>query len=398
MRRRPTRMDSVQSPIIPAINRIVAECPGTIYLGQGTVHYGPPPQAIEAVRRALAEPSTHEYNVAAGLPELIERIAAKLAAENHIDVKRGRGLMVTAGANMAFCHAVDAITAPGEEIILNAPYYFNHEMAIRMADCTPVSVATDDAYQPRIDALRAAITPRTRAIVTVTPNNPSGAVYPEALLRDLDALCREHGIYHICDETYEYFTYGAARHFSAGSLAGAEERTISIYSLSKAYGFAGWRIGYMAYPEHLESALAKIQDTVLICPPVASQIAACAALDVGRGYCEAYVRELAEVRDVVVSQLPALADGAFYCFVKVHPGVGRDPMNSKTLAERLIREHRVAVLPGTTFGMNDGCYLRVAFGALQKATVEEGIGRLVHGLRKIAGWGLAAPRLALRRW
>jgi aspartate/methionine/tyrosine aminotransferase len=383
--RHPTRMDAVQSPIIPAINAIVAECPGTVYLGQGVVHYGPPPAAIEAVRRALAEPSTHEYHAAAGLPQLLDRIAAKLAGENHIDVKRGRGLMVTAGANMAFCHAVQAITAPGDEVILNAPYYFNHEMAIRMADCTAVSVATDRAYQPRIDALRAAITSRTRAIVTVTPNNPSGAVYGEALLRALDALCREHGIYHICDETYEYFTYGPARHFSAGSLPGAEERTISIYSLSKAYGFAGWRIGYMAYPQHLESALAKIQDTVLICPPVASQIAAAAALDVGRSYCEPYVRELAEVRDIVVSQLGALADGAFYCFVKVdcHPRVGGDPITSMTLAERLIREHRVAVLPGTTFGMNDGCYFRVAYGALQKAIVAEGIGRLVRGLREI---------------
>ena len=361
---------------------------GTVYLGQGVVHYGPPPAAIEAVRRALAEPSTHEYQLAAGLPQLLDRVAAKLAAENRIDVARGRGLMVTAGANMAFCHAVQAITAPGDEIILNAPYYFNHEMAIQMADCTAVSVATDDAYQPRIDALRAAITSRTRAIVTVTPNNPSGAMYGEAQLRALDALCREHGIYHICDETYEYFTYGSARHFSAGSLPGAEERTISIYSLSKAYGFAGWRIGYVAYPEGLAPSMAKIQDTVLICPPVVSQIAASAALDVGRSYCEPYVRELAGIRDIAVSQLSTLAprvhvpaaDGAFYCFVKVDTSM--DPM---MLTERLIREYRVAVLPGTTFGMNDGCYFRIAYGALQKAAVAEGIGRLVRGLREIVG-------------
>ncbi len=398
MVRPPTRMDLVQSPIIPAIGAIVQECPGTVYLGQGVVHYGPPQAAIEAVRRALAEPSTHEYQLAAGLPQLLDRVSAKLAAENRIDVKRGRGLMVTAGANMAFCHAVQAITAPGDEIILNAPFYFNHEMAIQMADCTAVSVATDDAYQPRIDALRSAITSRTRAIVTVTPNNPSGAVYGEARLSALDALCREHGIYHICDETYEYFTYGSARHFSAGSLPGAEECTISIYSLSKAYGFAGWRIGYMAYPEHLETAMAKIQDTVLICPPVASQVAAAAALDVGRSYCEPYVRELSEIREIVLSQLATLAplvhvpaaDGAFYCFVKVDtpPSPRRRPgpnLDSMTLAERLIREHRVAVLPGTTFGMHDGCYFRIAYGALQKATVAEGIGRLVRGLRAIVG-------------
>ena len=384
----PTRMDAVQSPIIPAIQSIMQETPGTISLGQGVVHYGPPRGAIEAVAKALAEPSTHEYQHGFGLQRLRDGLAAKLLAENRVDAKHGRGLMVTAGANMAFCHAVQAITAPGDEVILNAPYYFNHEMAIQMADCVAVRVATDDAYRPRIDALRAAITGRTRAIVTVTPNNPSGAVYGEELLRALDALCRERGIYHICDETYEYFTYGSARHFSAGSIPGAEERTISIHSLSKAYGFAGWRIGYMAYPAHLEPAMAKIQDTVLICPTVASQIAAIAALEAGRAYCEPHVRELAEIREIVLTQLSTLAprvhvpvaDGAFYCFLKVDTS-----MNEMTIAERLIREHRVAVLPGFTFGMEDGCYFRIAYGALQKDTVTEGIGRLVRGLRAILG-------------
>jgi len=379
-------MDVVQSPIIPTIGALIRENSGTISLGQGVVHYGPPPAAIEAAGRALAERSTHEYQPAAGLPQLLDRIAAKLAAENGIDASRGRRLMVTAGGNMAFCHAVQAITVPGDEIILNTPFYFNHEMAIEIAGCAAVSVATDDSYRPRVDALRAAITSRTRAIVSVTPNNPSGAVYGEATLRAVDDLCRERGIYHFCDEAYEYFTYGAARHFSTGSIPGAQERTISLYSLSKAYGFAGWRIGYMAYPEHLHTAMMKIQDTVLICPPVASQVAAGAALDVGRAYCEPYLRELAEVRDLVLSQLSTLeprvhvpsADGAFYCFVKAET-----PMDPMTIVERLVREHRVAVLPGTTFGMTDGCYFRIAYGALQKATVAEGIGRLVRGLRDI---------------
>ena len=376
-------MDAVQSPIIPIIGALVRATPGCISLGQGVVHYGPPPAALEAVASALSKRSTHEYQPVPGIPPLVDRVAAKLKAENGIDAKRGSALMVTAGGNMAFCHAIDAITAPGDEIILNLPFYFNHEMAIHMAGCVAVPVATDDAYQPRVDAIRAAITGRTRAIVTVTPNNPTGAVYPEATLRALDALCREHGIYHICDEPYEYFTYGSARHFSAGSIEGAEAYTFSLYSLSKAYGFAGWRIGYMAYPEALRAAMMKIQDTVLICPPVASQIAALGALEVGRAYCEPYLRDLADVRELVLSKLAALAplvrvpkaEGAFYCFVKVETSM--DPM---TIAERLIREYGVAVLPGTTFGMHDGCYLRIAYGALQKETVEEGLGRLVKGL------------------
>ncbi len=381
-----TRMDVVQAPIVPVIGALIRQVPGTISLGQGVVHYGPPQAAIDAARVALTDPATHEYQDGAGLPALVERLAAKLRSENGVDVQRGARLMVTAGANMAFVHAVLAITAPGDEIILNVPFYFNHEMAIQMADCTAVRVATDARYQPRLDALRAAITDRTRAIVTVTPNNPSGAVFSEEALRDINALCRDRGIYHIADEVYEYFTYGSARHVSSGSFPGAEGHTIAMYSLSKGYGFAGWRIGYMTYPEHLELAMAKSQDTIVVCAPVVSQVAAIAAIEVGRSYCEPHVRELASIRDIVVSKLATLApqvsvpaaDGAFYVLLKVETAL--EPM---AIAERLIRDHKVAVIPGPAFGMTEGCYFRVAYGALQKATVAEGIGRLVTGLGSI---------------
>jgi aspartate/methionine/tyrosine aminotransferase len=255
-----------------------------------------------------------------------------------------------------------------------------------MAGCRVVRVPTDERYQLRLDLIAAAVTSRTRAIVTVSPNNPSGAVLSEQSLREVNALCRERGLYHIADEPYEYFTYGSARHVSPGSFPGAAAHTISMYSLSKAYGFAGWRIGYMVYPEHLASAMIKSQDTILICPTIAAQVGAAAALGVGRSYCVPYVQELASIRGIVTSRLAALgslatvpaADGAFYCLMKVNTA-----LHPLAVAERLIREHRVAVIPGTAFGMSEGCYFRVAYGALQKDTVAEGIGRLVDGLRAI---------------
>jgi aspartate/methionine/tyrosine aminotransferase len=381
-----SRMDAVQPPIVPVLGEIIRQVPGTISLGQGVVHYGPPPEALEKIHAALGSPATHEYQDGAGLPLLLDAIARKLAAENGIAVGRGTSVMVTAGANMAFMHAVFAITEPGDEVILNVPFYFNHEMAIQMAGCTPVRVAMDARYQLRPEALRRAITDRTRAIVTVSPNNPTGAVLSEASLREISAICRERGIFHISDEVYEYFTYGSARHFSPASLPGADAFTISMYSLSKAYGFAGWRIGYVAYPDHLSDAMMKSQDTILVCPTVASQVGAAAALEVGRSYSVPHVRELAAIRDIVVRQLAALeplasvpaAEGAFYCLLRVDTDM--DPL---VLAERLIREHRVAVVPGPAFGMTDGCYFRVAYGALRKETVTQGIGRLVDGLRRI---------------
>jgi aspartate/methionine/tyrosine aminotransferase len=379
-------MDRIQPPIIPIVGGIIRESPGTISLGQGVVHYGPPAAAIDAARAALARPGTHEYQDGAGLPALRARIASKLSAENAIDIAQGSRIMVTAGANMAFMHAVLATTSPGDEVILPVPFYFNHEMAIEMAGCRAVRVPTDEHYQLRLDEIARAITSRTRAVVTISPNNPSGAVLGESSLRAVNDLCRDAGVYHISDEPYEYFTYAAARHVSPGSFRNASGHTISMYSLSKAYGFAGWRIGYLAYPEHLEAAMMKSQDTILICPTVVAQEAAIGALDVGRPYCEPFVRELASVRNAVVSELETLrplasvpaADGAFYMFLKVNTAI--EPL---TLAERLIREHKVAVVPGPAFGMAEGCYFRVAYGALQKATVAEGIGRLVSGLRAI---------------
>jgi aspartate/methionine/tyrosine aminotransferase len=381
-----SRMDAIQAPIIAVIGDLIRQTPGTISLGQGVVHYGPPPAALKEAARAVTNSSTHDYQPASGQPALIAAIELKLRRDNGIDVARGSRIMVTAGGNMAFVHAVLAITEPGDEVILPVPFYFNHEMAIQMASCRVVPVPTDSRYQLDVDALRAAITPRTRAVVTISPNNPTGAVFPELLLREVNALCRDGGIYHISDEAYEYFTYGSARHVSPGAFADAEGHTISLYSLSKTYGMAGWRIGYMSYPQRLAAAMAKVQDTVLICPPVISQVTAAAAMETGPAYCRGHVAALAEVRDVVLAELGSLeplcsvppAEGAFYCCLRVN--VKADPMR---VAERLIREHRVAVIPATAFGLTDGCYFRVAYGALEKATVAEGIGRLVNGLKEI---------------
>jgi len=381
-----SRMDAIQAPIVAVIGDLIRQSPGTISLGQGVVHYGPPSEVARAVEAALSKPDTHQYNDGHGLPELLSTIEAKLRDENGIELGGNGRIMVTAGANMAFMHAVMAITTPGDEVILPIPFYFNHEMAIEMAGCRALRVPTDDRYQLDLDAIDRAITSRTRAIVTISPNNPTGAVLEPASLRAVNELCRARGLYHIADEPYEYFTYGSARHFSPHSLPGAVNHTISMYSLSKAYGFAGWRVGYMVYPEHLASAMIKSQDTILICPTMAAQVGAAAALRVGRSYCANYLAELASVRDIVLTELSALAplasvptaDGAFYALLRV-----RTDMKPLPLAERLIREHRVAVIPGDAFGMTDGCYFRVAYGALQKATVAEGIGRLVAGLRAI---------------
>ncbi|MFM8394976.1 MAG: aminotransferase class I/II-fold pyridoxal phosphate-dependent enzyme, partial [Acidobacteriota bacterium] len=290
------------------------------------------------------------------------------------------------GGNIAFNNALLAIVDPGDEVILNLPYYFNHEMAIVMANCRPVLVPTDAQYQLQPKLIEAAITPRTRAVVTVSPNNPTGMVYPEAALREVNQLCRERGIYHIHDEAYEYFTYGAARHFSPGSIEGSSGHTISLFSLSKSYGFASWRIGYQVVPAHLYEAINKVQDTLLICPPVVSQYAAVGAMEAGSAYCRAKLPDLDAVRQLALGELRGLgerclvpaSDGAFYFLLRLSTD-----QPAMTIVERLIREHKVAAIPGTAFGIDDGCTLRVSYGALQRETVVEGLGRLISGLNTI---------------
>ncbi len=382
----------MRSPVIPVIADLIRAHPGTISLGQGVVGYGPPAQAAAAIGRFLADPLNHRYQAVGGIPPLIEALTRWMATEHGVRVgaEHVNRLMVTAGGNNAFLAAVLAIADPGDEVILPAPYYFNHEMAVTMADCRPVPVPTDSAHQLDLATIRAAITPRTRAIVTVSPNNPTGAVYPAATLRAVNALCAERGIYHLSDEAYAPFTWDGTEHFSPASLPGAAGHTISLHSMSKAFGFASWRIGWLVFPAPLESALRKVQDTLVICPPVVSQFAALGALEAGGDWVRGKVARIADNRRILRDALRPLgeegrvtappADGAFYFLVRA-----RSTRPALELAERLVREHGVAVVPGSAFGDAVGCSLRVAYGALTPDTAAEGVGRLVRGLRALVG-------------
>ena len=378
-------MDAVQLPVVPIVADLIREIPGTISLGQGVVCYGPPEAAMRNIIAHGAQLDQF-YGPVEGIPELAGILKRKLADENRIVINDERRLVVTAGANMGFLNALFSITDPGAEVILPTPYYFNHEMAIRMLNCVPVCVPTDPNFQIDPEVIEAAITPQTSAVMTISPNNPSGAVYPEDTLRAINALCRERGIYHISDEAYEYFVYDDLSHFSPASLDDSIRHTISLFSLSKAYGFSSWRIGYMLIPGHLFEAVRKVQDTNLICPPLASQYAAIGALEAGRDFCDERISRIARNRDFVLGELKKLecimdsvrSDGAFYVFIRLDT-----ELPDMEVVERLIREFRIAVMPGSAFGMEHGCYVRISYGALDEATLEEGMQRLVSGLNAI---------------
>ena len=383
------RLAAVQSPIIPIVMDLYRSHPGTVSLGQGVVGYGPPDGIAERIARFCDAPAHHLYQPDEGIPELRAAIAEKIARENGIDAN-GREIMVTAGANMGFLNALIAIVDPGDEVILPRPYFFNHEMAIRMAGAVPRIVACRPDHQLDLGAIAAAIGPRTRALLTTSPNNPSGATYPEADLRAVNALCAEHGLYHLHDEAYEYFVHAGAAHFSPGAIQGSAPHTIEFWSLSKAYGFASWRVGYMVFPAGLMETLLKVQDTNIICAPAISQHAALACLEAGIDFCRPRIEGFAPSREVLLDALGELgervevppANGAFYVFIRVGGDRSRD-LDDMTVVRELITGHGVAVVPGSAFGVEEGCSLRLSYGAVDRDAMAVGARRLVDGLRAI---------------
>ena len=390
MKRFSHRIASVDTPVMPAIAALVRDNPGTISLGQGVVNYGPPSEAIAALPGLMGDVALNKYQAIIGYPALINALTQKLADENNIHCGPDSVVMVTAGSNMAFLNCLLAVGDPGDEFILPSPYYFNQEMAIRMVGCVPVPVPVNEDWSLDVEALAAAVTPRTRAIVTVSPNNPTGAVYSKESLTAVNALCAAKNIYHFSDEAYEYFTYDGAEHFSPASLPGAQRHTISFYSMSKNYGMASWRIGYVVFPADLLDAMNKVQDTNLICAPVASQMLALEVLKYGRAWVQPKIDALAVVRKNVYERLKGLGDlvqfpetqGAFYVFLKL-PGLAPE-VDQLAFNRAMAQRHQVVSVPGYTFGLRDterANYQRLSYGALDAVSVDQGVERYVAAVK-----------------
>ena len=392
------RLASVLEPVIPLVGTLTAAHPGTLSMAQGMVDWGPPPEVLAGLQEVLAAARTEagaaaaldRYGPMQGDPELLEALASHLRNRHGLDLE-GAALLVTAGSNMAFQTLMQVLCDPGDEVILPAPWYFNHVMAVQLAGGVPVR--PDAGLLPDPQLLAAAITPRTRAIVTVSPNNPSGVVMPPELLAAINTLCSERGLLHISDEAYAAFVHGDVPHWSPGAAAGAAAHTVTLQSFSKAYGMAGWRLGYAAVPQRLLSALAKVQDTNLICPPRLNQRAALAALAAGPNWLEPRLETIRHRRTQVLQTLgetqglPARLlrepDGAFYALLQV-----RTPLSGLELVKRLIREHGVAALPGESFGLpatGETAVLRLSYGLLAPAPLGEALRRLCGGVAALAG-------------
>lgn len=390
---------AVLDPIIPRVSAWMAQRDDVLSLAQGMVHWSPPEGVDAAVIEALRQArhasdrldNPHRYGPGAGDPELLAAIASQLNQHHELDLSAS-DLWVTAGSNMAFQLVVRAICDPGDAVIVPLPWYFNHAMAIQLAGAEPVGVAAGLVPDP--DVLAKAITPRTRAIVTVSPGNPSGVVMPRATLSAIGALCARHGLFHLSDEAYALFRHGSEPHWSPGSAGGSGAHTVTFQTFSKAYGMAGWRLGYAAVPRQLSPALGKLQDTVLIAPSRVVQRAGVAALASGPAWCQARTASLAPALELLrelPEQLQGLGlearwlaplDGAFYGLLEV-----ASPVAGEALVRRLLLEFGVATLPGESFGLPTQpgrAVLRLSYGMLRGEALRQALQRLGEGLRSLA--------------
>ena len=389
----PDRVRSVAMPPIDALNtrmiQMNAEGGDVISLGQSVPFFGPPPQMLDAVRDAIDNfgPRLHTYGPDAGIPELRHALARKLREFNRVSFDPDTQLLVTPGSNQAFMVAMTTILEPGDEVAIASPYYFNHHMAIELCGgvVREIQLSEEDGFQMTMEDVEEALTERTRAVVIISPNNPTGTVYRAEEIATITRELTERGIYVISDDAYEVFCYDGARHTSVAGLADSVDNVITLGSLSKTFGMTGWRIGYMAASAELCRQALKVQDAMAICAPIISQVAATAALEQMPEYPLSMIDELDERRRILEATLDGVSalhwsktDGALFAMVRADVAGG-----DRELAWELLDRAEVLTVPGSAFGRQWEGFLRISYGCSPRDRYEEALSRLVEYFERL---------------
>jgi aminotransferase len=349
-----------------------------ISLGQAVPGFGPPASAIEAARRALVEPATHRYSADAGLLSLREALCETFERERAIDVRPDE-IIITAGGNQAFMLAAMTLLDPGDEVVLAAPYFVNHEMAIRAVGATPIEAPLQEStgFSARWSDIAGHITARTRAVVLCTPSNPTGAVVAGDELARIVREISNRGLLLVSDETYLHFVYDG-KHASAASVEGWRRNVVVVGTFSKSFGMTGWRAGHLLADRDVCRQAIKIQDAMIICAPVISQIAVEAAVRDNWNYALSFHGEFRARRTALEEGLAAIprlhwssSAGGFFAFVRVDACP-----DSVALAGDILDRVHVVTIPGATFGRSGEGFLRLSYGASSVEELTEACARL----------------------
>ncbi|QMV44805.1 aminotransferase class I/II-fold pyridoxal phosphate-dependent enzyme [Cohnella cholangitidis] len=359
----------------------------TISLGVGEPDFVTPEKVREACVRALREGQT-KYTSNAGSMELREELSAYFANGFALSYDPELEIMVTVGSSEAVDLALRAVINPGEEVLIPAPSYIAYEPITHLHGGSIVEVASTAAEQFKLtpQALEAAITPRSKALMINYPCNPTGTVMTEHDWLPIVDLIVKHNLVVISDEVYAELTYGR-NHVSIASMPGMKERTIVISGFSKAFAMTGWRVGYACGPRELIAGMLKIHQYTVMCAPTIAQIAALESLRHGLDAKDEMMASYNERRKLFIAGLNAIGldchepEGAFYAF----PSIASTGMSSEQFALRLLNEAKVAVVPGHVFGSGGEGYIRCSYATslihLEKAL--ERMGRFMQAMQPV---------------
>ena len=394
-----SRLDPVKPSITLAVSARAGELKAkgidVISFGAGEPDFDTPEHIKQAARDAL-DKGVSRYTHVAGLVELRRAVAAELSRVHGVDLGPEQ-VLVSTGAKHSLFNLFMALLDPGDEVIIPAPYWVSYPDMVLLAGGKPVILPTEAGrgFAPEPEALAAAMTDRTRAIVINTPSNPTGGVFDAETLRAIGEMCAARGVLIVSDDIYRSLVYGSARYTSIASLSPDIARhTVLVDGVSKSYAMTGWRIGYAAGPIELIRAMGTIQGQSTSNPTHVAQIAALAALT-GPQECVAEMRAaFDERRREMVARLRAMPGvslyeplGAFYCFPDLSAHVGRRAPSGAVIADDvalcnyLVEEGRVAVVPGSGFGAPG--FVRLSY-ACSMGEIQTGLDRMGEALGRLA--------------
>jgi aspartate/methionine/tyrosine aminotransferase len=351
-------------------------------LCQAVPSYPPAPALQQEIARLALQPNTGGYTDIYGIGELRAAFGAHMGGEYGAALAASQ-VAITTGCNQAFAAAVMAIAERGDNVIMPCPWYFNHHMWLNMLGIEVRAIAAFEAGQnhPSIAAARLQINERSRAIILCTPNNPTGAIYPPQVLQAFYDLAKAHGLRLIMDETYKDFRPDAAAPHQLFNDPDWGDTLIQLYSFSKIYALAGYRLGAMISGEALLREAGKILDCMTICPPHITQRAVLFGLSELGAWKAGKIAVMRERLEVLRScfntsalQYELVSSGAYFAYVR-HPFGGQ---TSKSVAQRLAAEHDVLCLPGSMFGQGQEDYLRFAFANVEASRMAPLVDRLVE--------------------
>ena len=353
---------------------MLAEMKDVISLTIGEPDFTTPEPITRAAIASLEAGETH-YTANGGMIELRELIAQNLRDRYGVEYDPRTELIITVGASEGVDASLRATLNAGDEVIYHEPCFVAYAPCIQLAGGTAVPVSTDDTTDFRVtaDAIRAAMTPRTKGIFLGYPNNPTGAVLDRSDLEAIARVAEERDLLVYSDEIYDRLVYGDHAHTAFSSLPGMRDRTVLLGGFSKSYAMTGWRIGYVAAPAELMSGIAKVHQYGIMCAPTPAQFAAIGALRSGEPHIAAMHAEYDRRRRYVTDRFNEIGlacfepKGAFYCFPRVTDATGLD---ESTFAEQLLAEERVGVVPGVAFGPSGAGHVRVCYATAYEEIVE----------------------------